>query len=153
MLAAMRRPYSAAYYEALVTDIHEQMPHASIGTDAIVGFPGEQPHHFAALRDLVARLPLAYLHVFPYSDRPGTDASRMPGKVDGATIRARGAELRAIGAARAQAFRQAQSGTMRRALVVDDGRSAVTDNYLKVSLKEPRRRNTWIDVRIDELTN
>ena len=148
MLTAMGRPYTAAHYEDLLGYIGARLPHASIGTDVIVGFPGEEAQHFAALHALAMRLPLAYLHVFPYSDRPGTAASRLPGKVDGAAVRERGAAIRAIGAAKAQAFRARLAGTTRRALVVDDGRSAVTDNYLKVRLAETRERNTWVDATI-----
>jgi threonylcarbamoyladenosine tRNA methylthiotransferase MtaB len=148
MLSAMRRPYTAAYYEDLVSRIHEQMPHASIGTDLIVGFPGETSRHFEVMRAAVERLPFSYVHVFPYSDRPGTVASRLGGRVDGATVRERGAAIRSIAATKARAFREAQAGTTRRALVVNDGCSAVTDNYLKVKLEEPRERNTWITVRL-----
>jgi hypothetical protein len=56
--------------------------------------------------------------------------------------------MRAIGAAKAQRFRETRAGTTRRALVVDDGRSAVTDNYLKVRLSELQERNTWVEVRL-----
>jgi threonylcarbamoyladenosine tRNA methylthiotransferase MtaB len=149
MLQAMRRPYSAAYYEDLVGRIRASMPHASIGSDLIVGFPGEQARHHAETCALLERLPLTHLHVFPYSDRPGTEATRLPVKVDGRDIRVRARELRAIGATMVAAFRAAQAGTTRRALVVDDGRSAVTDNYLKVQLTRQHRRNEWIDVVID----
>jgi threonylcarbamoyladenosine tRNA methylthiotransferase MtaB len=148
ILVAMRRPYTAAYYEGLAGYIHAQMPHASIGTDVMVGFPGEQAEYFEALRAMAMRLPLSYLHVFPYSDRPGTVASALRGRVDGATVRERAAAMRAIGAAKAQRFRETRAGTTRRALVVDDGRSAVTDNYLKVRLSELQERNTWVEVRL-----
>ena len=148
MLRAMQRPYTAREYVTLVTRIRQLMPHASIGSDVIVGFPGEEVRHFEALRAVLVDLPLTYLHVFPYSDRPGTVASCQPQKVDGVAIRRRGAEIRSIGAAKAAGFRASQSGTVRRALVVDDGRSAVTDNYLKVGLDEVRPRNSWVDVRI-----
>jgi threonylcarbamoyladenosine tRNA methylthiotransferase MtaB len=146
MLRAMRRPYSPEFYRELACRIRTMIPHASIGTDVIVGFPGEMHEHFAALRDAVATLPLSYIHVFPYSDRPGTRASAIDGKVDGVVIRQRGAELRAIGARLTRDFRDAQAGTTRRALTVDDGRSAVTDNYLKVPLEPSRPRNSWVDV-------
>ncbi len=119
----------------------------------IVGFPGEHDRHFDALRAVVSALPLSYVHVFPYSDRPGTAASHLRPKVAGTVIRERGAAMRAIGAAKVQAFRQAQVGTRRRALTVDDGRSAVTDNYLKVSLGERHPRNKWVPVVIDGSTN
>jgi threonylcarbamoyladenosine tRNA methylthiotransferase MtaB len=148
MLRAMRRPYTAAFYRALVERIAGLMPHASIGSDLIVGFPGESDSHFEETRALVADLPLSHVHVFPYSDRPGTEASRRRDKVDGKAIRERGAILRSIGADRSRRFRAAQAGTVRRALTVDDGRSAVTDNYLKVQLAQHEPRNSWISVTL-----
>jgi threonylcarbamoyladenosine tRNA methylthiotransferase MtaB len=141
MLAAMRRPYTSAQYEALIGRIRARMPHASIGSDVVVGFPGETDAHFEQMRLLLARLPLTHLHVFPYSDRPGTEASTMDGKVDGATIRARGREVRDIGAGMARRFRESQAGSFARALTVDDGWSAVTPNYLKLRLDERQPRN------------
>lgn len=148
ILRRMRRPYSAAQYATLVGRIRSLIPHASIGSDVIVGFPGETEAHFAALCSQLRDLPLAYLHVFPYSDRPGTEASAMPGKVDGAAIRERGREVRAIGEELARRFSDAQVGSVRRALTVDDGASAVTDNYLKVRLDRRCGRNEWLTVRI-----
>jgi threonylcarbamoyladenosine tRNA methylthiotransferase MtaB len=148
MLAAMRRPYTAADYRTLVKSIRASIEHASIGTDLIVGFPGETDAHFEEMVRLVESLPVSYLHVFPYSDRPGTDAARMAGKVDGDTIRKRGRVLRAIGTQKAAAFRASQCGKTVRALTVDDGRSAVTTNYLKVQLADQRPRNTWVTVTL-----
>ena len=149
MLRAMRRPYTASAYANLVGYVRARLPHASIGSDIIVGFPGESSAHFEETEALLRELPLTHLHVFPYSDRPGTDATSMSGKVDGATIRERGRRVRAIGHDMATRFRQSQQGAVRRALTVDDGWSAVTDNYLKVTLDTPHSRNEWIDVRID----
>jgi threonylcarbamoyladenosine tRNA methylthiotransferase MtaB len=149
MLARMRRPYTAAQYSALVHRIHARMPHASIGSDVIVGFPGEEETHAAELRGVLEQLPLTHLHVFPYSDRPGTEASAMTAKVDGAAIRERGRLVRAIGERMTRRFRESQAGSRRRALTVDDGWSAVTDNYLKVRLAEQHSRNRWIEVRLN----
>jgi threonylcarbamoyladenosine tRNA methylthiotransferase MtaB len=149
VLRAMRRPYTAAAYERLVARIRARVPDASIGSDLIVGFPGESHDHFAETEALLRRLPLTHLHVFPYSDRPGTEATSMPGKVEGITIRERGRALRSIGQEMAARFRRSQHGTVRRALTVDDGWSAVTDNYLKVKLTERHQRNEWVDARID----
>lgn len=149
VLTAMRRPYTALAYAGLVTTIHARLPHASIGSDLIVGFPGESPAQFAETETLLRDLPLTHLHVFPYSDRPGTGAASLSEKVDGAVIRDRGRRIRAIGLEMAARFRQAQQGTVRRALTVDDGRSAVTDNYLKVKLHGPHDRNEWVEVTID----
>ena len=148
LLRAMQRPYAASYYCRLIARIASLMPHASIGTDVIVGFPGETNVQFGAMQAIVADLPLSHVHVFPYSDRPGTDASGLAGRVDGVTIRARGAALREIGAQLTRRFRQAQAGTSRRALTVDDGWSAVTDNYVKIRLPEQHPRNEWTWVTI-----
>ena len=74
MLAAMRRPYTPEEYAALVTSIKRHMPDASIGADVIVGFPGESDADFDCLEGYVSGSPLTHLHVFPYSDRPGTEA-------------------------------------------------------------------------------
>ena len=148
MLRAMRRPYTAAGYRRLVDGIRGAMPHASIGSDVIVGFPGESPAHFDEMCAILRDSPLSHLHVFPYSDRPGTGAASMPGKVDGVAIRERGRAIRAIGQDLARRFRESQAGTTRRALALDDGRSAITDNYIKVRLDEPHLRNEWIDVQL-----
>jgi tRNA A37 methylthiotransferase MiaB len=86
--------------------------------------------------------------VFPYSDRPGTMASALDGRVDGPTIRARGARVREIGHELTQRFRASQVGLVRRALTLEDGQLAVTDNYLKIRLPPGRRRNEWVNVRI-----
>jgi threonylcarbamoyladenosine tRNA methylthiotransferase MtaB len=145
----MRRPYTAGQYERLVNGIRDRVPHASIGSDIIVGFPGETDAHFEEMRGILTTLPMTHLHVFPYSDRPGTEASSMSGKVDGITIRARGREIREIGNEMTRRFRRMQVGSATRALTVDDGWSAVTPNYLKVTLDAQRPRNQWVQVRID----
>ena len=81
VLAAMRRPYSVARTGRLVEHIRARLPHASIGTDIIVGFPGESEADARESERVIASLPLSYLHVFPYSDRPGTEAAAMTPKV------------------------------------------------------------------------
>jgi threonylcarbamoyladenosine tRNA methylthiotransferase MtaB len=148
MLRAMRRPYTAGAYRRLIERIRTAIPHASIGSDVIVGFPGETSEHFDEMRALLEDLSLTHLHVFPYSDRPGTEASAFGGKVDGVATRARGAEVRRIGERMGQRFRESLKGTTRRALAVDDGMSAVTDNYLKVRLDRQHPRNEWVDVML-----
>jgi threonylcarbamoyladenosine tRNA methylthiotransferase MtaB len=149
ILRAMRRPYTASAYASLIESIHMRLPHASIGSDLIVGFPGESSEHFAQTENLLRDVPLTHVHVFPYSDRPGTDASRLGGRVDGAEVRDRGRRLRDIGQKKATQFRVSQYGSTHRALTVDDGWSAVTDNYLKVRLNRHHSRNEWVDVVID----
>lgn len=148
ILTAMRRPYTSAFYRRLVERIRERMPDAAIGSDVIVGFPGEQAAHAAHLVSFLEVLPLTHLHVFPYSDRPGTQAAEMAGKVAGTDIRQRGAAVRAVGSMLTQRFQQSQVGLQRRALTVEDGSHAVTDNYLKLRIAAGTPRNEWVQVRV-----
>jgi threonylcarbamoyladenosine tRNA methylthiotransferase MtaB len=150
MLSAMRRPYTLDYYRRLVDSIAERLPSASIGSDMIAGFPAESAQDFRANLDYLPGSPLTHLHVFPYSDRPGTAATAMPGKVDGIAIRERGSALRAIGRELARRFRQGQVGAVRRGLTLEDGSLVVTDNYLKVRIAPGLARNERVSVRIDE---
>lgn len=149
MLRAMRRPYTVSYYRTLIDRIKTVLPHASVGSDIIVGFPGETAAHFTEMRMVLEELPLTHLHVFPYSDRPGTDASRTFPKVDGREVRERGREARAIGERMARRFRESQVGRTLRGLSVDDGRSVVTNNYLKLRLDLRQPRNEWVRVRVE----
>jgi threonylcarbamoyladenosine tRNA methylthiotransferase MtaB len=148
MLAAMRRPYTLDYYRALVDGIVARLPHASIGTDMIVGFPGERDDDFSENVDYLPASPLTHLHVFPYSDRPGTEATHMNGKVHGSIVRDRGARLRDIGARLAARFRASQEGTIRPGLTLEEGTLVVTDNYLKVRIAPGTPRNTRVMVRV-----
>jgi threonylcarbamoyladenosine tRNA methylthiotransferase MtaB len=148
MLTAMRRPYTLGSYRRVVDPIRERLPHASIGSDMIVGFPGETEDDFAANLAYAPTSPLTHLHVFPYSDRPGTEASRMRGKVDGAVTRKRGLQLRALGAELTRRFHQSQLGAVRPGLTLEDGTLVVTDNYLKVRIPAGLPRNQRVTVRL-----
>jgi threonylcarbamoyladenosine tRNA methylthiotransferase MtaB len=148
MLAAMRRPYTIEYYSALVDAIRVRIPHASIGSDIIVGFPGETDDDFAELSSYLASSPLTHVHVFPYSDRPGTDASIRGDKVHGAVVRERARSIREIGQRLTAAFRASQVGTVHRGLTLEDGSLVVTGNYLKVRIPPGRVRNEWVNVKI-----
>ena len=148
MLRVMQRPYTSAFYRRVVERVRERIPHAAIGSDIIVGFPGEKPAHVDHLLVLLEQLPITHVHVFPYSDRPGTVASGLTPKVAGGEIRARAAAVRAAGQRLTHAFHQAQIGGIRRALTVDDGSHVVTDNYLKLRIDAGRSRNEWVQVRV-----
>jgi threonylcarbamoyladenosine tRNA methylthiotransferase MtaB len=148
MLVAMRRPYTLAYYRRLVDRIRLDIPHASIGTDVIVGFPGETDSDFATLEAYLRESAITHVHVFPYSDRPGTVATELPDKVHGAIVRDRASIVRGIGRELNQRFHDAQHGTIRPALTIEDGSLAVTDNYLKLRIPAGRLRNEWLDVRV-----
>ena len=148
LLDAMRRPYTIEYYASLVDTIRARIPEASIGSDIIVGFPGETDDDFERLVSYLERSPLTHIHVFPYSDRPGTLASAMPGKVNGVVIRERGRQIREIGQRLTQRFRESLVGTTHRALTLEDGTLAMTGNYVKVRIPPGRARNEWVRVRL-----
>ena len=146
VLRAMRRPYGLDAYDQVVRYVRERLRHASITADVIVGFPGETDDDFDALARYLPVSPLTQLHVFPYSDRPGTEASTMAGKLQGTVVRERARVIREIGAQLAERFRREQAGTVRPALAIDDGMAAVTDNGLRVRLDRAHPRNSRIRV-------
>jgi threonylcarbamoyladenosine tRNA methylthiotransferase MtaB len=148
LLLRMRRPYTLDQYRRLVDGIVERLPHASIGSDVIVGFPGETDDDFAVNAAYLAESPLSHLHVFPYSDRPGTEAAAMADKVPGPVTRARGARVREIGAALTERFQASQVNTIRPGLTLEDGSLVVTDNYLKVRIPAGLKRNERVRVRV-----
>jgi threonylcarbamoyladenosine tRNA methylthiotransferase MtaB len=148
MLALMHRPYTLDDYKELVNTIADRMPHASIGSDMIVGFPGETEADFARNLEYLPGSPLTHLHVFPYSDRPGTPASGMCDKVAGPTVRERSASLRSISRELADRFRNSQRGTIRRGLTIENGQTVVTDNYLKLQVNASLTRNVRVMVRV-----
>ena len=148
VLAAMRRPYTIEQYAALVDLIRARIPHVAIGSDVIVGFPGETDRDFEELAEYLERSPLTHVHVFPYSDRPGTPATAMRERPAGLVVRERARRVREISARLTTAFRESQIGSVHRALTLEDGSLVVTGNYLKVRIPPGRARNQWIDVRI-----
>jgi threonylcarbamoyladenosine tRNA methylthiotransferase MtaB len=150
VLRAMRRPYTVEYYRALVDDIRARIPRASIGSDIIVGFPGETDADFDEMLAYLERSPLTHLHVFPYSDRPGTAAASLAHKVDGAMVRERARLVRDVGQRLSSRFRASQRGTIHRALTIEDGTLAVTGNYQKVKIPAGRMRNEWVTIEIGE---
>ena len=110
VLAAMGRPYVPDLFRAVVEDVAAAMPGVCLGTDVLVGFPGETEEEHRATVALVEALPLAYLHVFPFSSRPGTPASDLPGRVSGVAVRERARELLAVSDRKWRAFLAAQAG-------------------------------------------
>jgi threonylcarbamoyladenosine tRNA methylthiotransferase MtaB len=146
----MRRPYSLDFYKRLTETLVERLPHVSIGSDLIAGFPGETDDEFAANLSYLPTSPLSHVHVFPYSDRPGTAATAMSAKVAPPVIRERAARLRQLGSELSQRFRSAQVGTIRSALTIDDGSTVVTDNYLKLGIPPGLSRNRRVRVRVDD---
>jgi threonylcarbamoyladenosine tRNA methylthiotransferase MtaB len=127
-----RHWYTASTYERAIGEIVDGAPVFGLGADIIAGFPGETEEDHRATMALVERLPFTALHVFPYSPRPGTAAERL-----GPPVRSneRAAELRALAARKAAAYRDARTGTMADAIAMG-GRSAMTEDYLTVDLAD-----------------
>ena len=92
----MRRRYDTAAFRRAVELIRENVPNVSITTDVIVGFPGEAPRNHAASLAFAAEMGFADIHVFPYSQRPGTTAHHLPDQVDAAEKRRRAAEMSTV---------------------------------------------------------
>ncbi len=117
VLRRMRRKYDARFVRALGAEIRVALPEAAIGTDVIVGFPGETDAQFDATLQLMEDLPLTYFHVFPYSKRNGTTAVKLPAQLDPRCIKRRAAQLRALGERKRAAFARRHVGTTMRVLV------------------------------------
>lgn len=153
ILAAMHRWYRAAHYARRIELIRERLPEAAIGADVIVGFPGETDDDHRATLALVEQLPFTYLHVFAYSERPGTKAAQLTGEVPPPVIKERSRELRALAAKKNAAFRAAHIGKTLRVLTLNKQFAAETeslsDNYLRVRVPGSWLANTLLDVRIE----
>jgi len=142
-LLAMRRPYTRDRYANVLRLLSDRIEGISIGADVMVGFPGESEEAFRRTCDLVENTPISYLHVFQYSPRRNTGASRLPDSVDPATKKARSATLRDIGRRKRESFsrgfvgkelevlferrREGDSGCLR----------GVSDNYIRVYTRAP----------------
>jgi threonylcarbamoyladenosine tRNA methylthiotransferase MtaB len=148
MLSAMRRPYTAGRVRTIVERARHRMPDAAIGIDLIAGFPGETDRDFEEQVRVLGELAPSYAHVFPYSDRPGTDASNLPTKTPAAIVRRRSAHLREVARQLQDRFVGGQLGRERAALTLEDGSLVLTDNYLKIRIARGRARNERVRVRI-----
>ena len=142
ILTRMGRPYDSAYFAHLLEKIWRAVPDMAIGLDVMVGFPGEDEHAFERTLQFIADLPVAYLHVFPYSERAGTEAAVMSGKVSDADKKDRAERMRNIGKRKRLAYAQRFIGK-KMAVLVEGKPDRVTGlwkgfsgNYITVILKD-----------------
>jgi len=147
ILRLMRRGYSASQFEEKVLQIVERRPITAIGTDVIAGFPTEGDKEFNETLELVKRLPLAYMHIFPYSDRPFTKASEMKPKVPQPVIKERVEILKKVDEEKRKRFREKMRGKTVRALVLSGG-ELLTENYLTLKSDKPYRRGEIVRVSL-----
>ncbi|WP_313804643.1 tRNA (N(6)-L-threonylcarbamoyladenosine(37)-C(2))-methylthiotransferase MtaB [Flavobacterium sp.] len=158
ILKKMKRRYLRELYSERVAKIREVMPHACIGVDVIVGFPGETDEHFLETYHFLNDLDISYLHVFTYSERDNTEAAAMEGVVPGNVRAKRSKMLRGLSVKKRRAFYESQIGTSRTVLFESENKEGYihgfTENYVKVKTPwNPELVNTLHEInltRIDE---
>lgn len=156
VLAWMRRWYRSAHYAEHAQLIRRVLPDAAIGADVIAGFPGETEKDHQTTLDFIEATPLDYLHVFSFSERPGTTAASLAERVPEREIQRRAKELRKLSEKKQAAFRASQTGTTMRVLTletkpVDRERNltrAISSNYLDLRVRGNWVANLWLDVRV-----
>lgn len=156
VLGLMGRRYDTALFAAKVDRIRRSLPDAFIGVDLIVGARGESPEEFEASRAFINGLDISHLHVFPYSERPGTRALQLEGIVDQAEKHRRAQIMGELSAAKHAAFASRFLGTERPVLLEHSRQGqplgGFTDNYLRVCVEAPATMdNTIARVRLDSL--
>jgi len=158
ILRRMRRGHTAAQFRELVERLAAVVPGIAVSGDVIVGFPGEDDEAFRRTHDLLEALPIAGLHVFSFSRRPGTDAAEHPNQVPKAVKAERSRALRGLAARKAQAFQRRFLGETLEVAVLDregpDGLlEGLSDNYLRVWFAgDPALRGGLARVRVEHVT-
>jgi threonylcarbamoyladenosine tRNA methylthiotransferase MtaB len=138
ILRAMRRNYDRGYYRELLARVRDRLPAAALGSDIIVGFPGESDAQFNESLAYFESLPLTYFHVFPYSSRRGTEAAARPGHVSGQVKKSRARRMRELGSRKKHEFYSRFLGQTTTVLIEEKRDEATgatrgfTPNYLPV---------------------
>jgi len=157
VLRRMHRKYRPWHYREKIEAIRAAMPTAAIGADVMIGFPGETDAEFDETRRMIEELPFTYLHLFPYSARPGTPAAGSPNQVPAHIANERIGALREIIAQKKLAFARSFLGQTLSAMTLrnsaSDGSNAITDNYLKLRLAGKHAPNQWLQVEITSETD
>jgi threonylcarbamoyladenosine tRNA methylthiotransferase MtaB len=148
ILRKMHRKYRPRHYADRIWKARTLMPDAAIGADVMVGFPGETEADFEESRRFIESLPFTYLHVFTYSERPGTPAAADPDPVPTPERKERNRVLRELAAAKNLAFRHTMRGRTLSAVTLHESRTALTENYIKVELAQPREANRIVSLQI-----
>ncbi|MEM6761085.1 MAG: tRNA (N(6)-L-threonylcarbamoyladenosine(37)-C(2))-methylthiotransferase MtaB [Pseudomonadota bacterium] len=146
ILKRMKRRHLRDDAISFATEAQALRPDMTFGADIIAGFPTETEAHFENVLDLVTACNLTWLHVFPYSPRPGTPAARMP-QVDGATIKARAAELRALGQAQVAKHLNTQIGRVHKVLM-EQANMGRTEQFAEVRFDRPQAEGAVVETQI-----
>jgi threonylcarbamoyladenosine tRNA methylthiotransferase MtaB len=150
VLREMRRPYQPEYYSNLVHSIRTKCPDAAIGADVMVGFPGETDEEFLETFRLIEDAPLTYLHVFPYSARPGTPAAGLDFQTPQRVAQFRAKSLRGLIARKNEEFRYSLVGKLVDVLVLQP-EDALSSNFVRVQVSKELPVNEWTSVRITQV--
>jgi len=156
ILKKMKRRYLREVYTDRVNKIRVVMPHACIGVDVIVGFPGETDEHFLETYNYLNELDISYLHVFTYSERDNTEAAEMPDVVPMNVRNKRSKMLRGLSVKKRRAFYESQIGTNRTVLFESENKEGYihgfTENYVKVKTPwNPELVNTLHEINLSEI--
>ncbi|MEO8026006.1 MAG: tRNA (N(6)-L-threonylcarbamoyladenosine(37)-C(2))-methylthiotransferase MtaB [Bryobacteraceae bacterium] len=147
VLRRMHRKYRPRHYEDRVRKARRLMPDAAIGADVMTGFPGESNAEFEDSFAFIDAMPFTYLHVFTYSERPGTPAAERE-QVPAQVRKERTHRLRELAAGKNLAFRESMIGGTLSVVTLDGGLRGLSSNYLKVELARPVEANRIVAVRI-----
>ena len=160
ILNKMNRRYDPDQFKQLVNKIHHTLPDASIGVDIMVGFPGETEDAFENSYSLISSLPITYLHVFPFSSRPGTKAARFPNHLSPQTIKARRNRLLDLGRKKKSDFYTKMIGKSLDVLIEAKRDSAsgllkgISSNYVKVLVDgDDSLKNNIVPCQITKILN
>lgn len=158
LLKGMKRRYLSTLFRERIEHIRKVMPMAGIGVDVIVGFPGETAEEFLKTYNFLNELPVSYLHVFTYSERPNTPAATMPDVVPMEERNMRSKMLRSLSEKKKRYFYEQNVGLNAKVLFENDLEDGImhgfTENYIRVSAKyDPLRVNEIIPVSISEIND
>jgi threonylcarbamoyladenosine tRNA methylthiotransferase MtaB len=149
----MNRLYDSTSYRNKVFEVITKIPEISIGTDVIVGFPGESEQAFLKMKNLIEDIPFAYLHIFPYSSRPGSLASRFSDHIEVSFKKRRYDVLNHINNRKKISFMESQSNRILEIVIEDvdriSGMIGTSSNYLKVAVcSDSHEKKSLISVRV-----
>jgi threonylcarbamoyladenosine tRNA methylthiotransferase MtaB len=139
ILKLMNRNYTISDYESVINRIIDKFPDISIGTDVIVGFPGETEDHFKNTKKFIESMPYSYLHIFPYSKRPYTSASTFPEQIPDSIKKRRASELRELSKIKKISYIERFINKILSVLIedcLDDLFVGTSDNYIKVFVRD-----------------
>lgn len=152
VLKRMYRKYRARHYASRVQLARELMPTAAIGADVMTGFPGETDAEFEESLRFIEEQSFTYLHVFTYSERPGTAAAQLAGAVPMEVRRERTRLLRELSDRKNYEFRRQMLGKTLRAVTLEQRGMALTSNFLKIEMAEERLPNQIVDLEVAGLS-